>query len=174
MAGAQKAEQVLRDQVAGAALGQGISNAWQIKTYPKAGKADNPASYVYTKAQRIVAAFASGATVTASGATWLVIPLPAAVALGLDRMTSRPGGKPGGLKAKYSDITAAIQRFGNLKFVPIGGNRALLIADPRSARGTGRASGTPLFLLVKSVRLPRLLDIDAAAAAGTQAMTDAA
>lgn len=178
-AGGTKAQQVLRSQTQAAGLGSGVSNAWQLNVYPKGGRADNPAAYVFTKAQRIVDAFSTGAVITAHQAEWLVIALPAAKALGLDKMSSRPGSRAGGNSARYSNVTAAIEQFGALRFVSIGGNRALLVADSRRGSPSGRrasakvGNGAALFLLVKSVRDRKALDLEAARQAGQQAMVGA-
>ena len=178
IAGATKAQAVLRAQTAAAGLGTGVTNAWQIMSFPSRGRADNPASIVYTKAPRIIESFSTGATITAHNAQWLVIALPAAKALGLDRMISRPGSGAGGAPARYSNVTAAIAQFGALGFVRTSNGQALLVADatrgPAQARGIARSAGhgTPLFLLLKSDHDRKALDLAAADAAGQQAMTE--
>jgi hypothetical protein len=177
-AAGMKARDVLRAQTQAAGLGAGVSNAWQVKLYPSRGRADNPASYVYSKAPRIVEAFSTGATITARNAEYLVIALPAAKALGLDRMVSRPGARGGGLPARYSNVTAAIAQFGALRFVPLKNGHALLVADSTRGAPAGRVvarqagNGTALFLLLKSDHDRKALDLDAAAEAGKQAMLD--
>lgn len=162
----------LRAQVRAAGLGAGLEKAWRLELYPKGRrKSTRPAGLVYSKATRLHDAFERGETVTARGGTWLAIPLPAAVQAGFDKSPRRGDRATGGpIPAKWSNVAAARERFGELRFVPVGnGARALLVADgkargDRLARsGSGRATSIPLFLLVRRTRGRRLLDIAGAA-----------
>lgn len=164
----------LRKQVAAAGLGVAVQKAWQSKTYPS-GNSMSAAGYVFSKAKRIHAAFDAGGFIRPVNGDWLVIPLPAAKRLGLDTSyKSAHGGKP----RHWSNVDAAIRRFGSLRRVVLPGGRVLLIASrvtssgrrraTRTHRGGGTVQGVgnvdmPLFLLVKRVRLGRRLDIAAAA-----------
>ena len=167
---------MLRAQTAAAGLGAGVTNAWQIMTYPSSGRADNPSSIVFTKSPRIIESFATGATITARNVRYLIIALAPAKALGLDRMVSRPGSSAGGAPARYSDVGAAIAQFGALRFVPTANGHAVLVADstrgPPQARAVARSAGNgvALFVLVRSDHDNKSLDLDAADAAGRDAM----
>ncbi len=167
-AAAEDLQAELRAQVRAAGLGTGLEKAWRLDVYPRRGrKSLRPAGLVWSKAERLHDAFDGGETVTARGGKWLAIPLAAAKAAGLDKSRARrtPGrqGKTGrgGQMAKWSNVAAAEDRFGELRFVPINGNKpALLVADGKTR---GRDTSIPLFLLVRSVQGRKLLDIGAAA-----------
>jgi len=167
-------QQELRDQVRQAGLGDGLANAWQLTVFPQSARSSwRPAGLVYSKATRLHAAFNMGGTISARNAQWLVIPLPPALELGL--ATDARQNKDAQNRAanrKWSNVDAAIDIFGDLRFVPIGGgSKALLVADRRNkGRSPGRktfrggaGADVPLFLLVKQVTGRKLLDIDGAA-----------
>lgn len=163
----------LRAQVAAAGLGHGLEKAWRMQLYPHGRtRSFRPAGLVWSKATRLHDAFERGEPVAAGSGRWLAVPLQAAVDAGFARRPGRPGGQGRGSStpAKWSNIAAATERFGPLRFVPInGGARALLVADgkvrgDRLGRGkAGRAASIPLFLLVRRVRGRKLLDIAGAA-----------
>lgn len=165
----------LRAQVRAAGLSTPVEKAWQSKVYPK-GESMGAAGYVYSKAKRIHAAFDVGGDLRPKNGEWLVIPLPAARKLKLDVSYQRSkGSRP----RHWSDVEAAVARFGALRRVMLPGGRMLLVADRVTASGARRKVRTtregarvqglgnvsmPLFLLVKRVRLGRRLDIDGAVA----------
>lgn len=64
----------LRQQVVAAGLGVRLSRTWQGTVYPRTGSSLEPAAYVYSKAPRIIAAFARGATITPRFTNFLAIP----------------------------------------------------------------------------------------------------
>lgn len=168
----------LRGQAAGfigrgasARRGQDPIKTIRAMTYPKTGASIGAAAIVYFKADWWEA-HANGAVIRAGGARWLAIPLPGAIQMGLDRTTRDRGG---GMRVSKR---AAIPE--GLRFIPLdGGTRALLVLDTaaRYVRKRGAAErlksgdrrqgpGVPLFLLVRSVRLPKRINRDAAAATG--------
>lgn len=170
----------LRAQVDAAGLGTGLSKAFRHEVYPKGRKSFSPAALVYSKAARLHAAFEDGPTIRANNAAWLVLPLPAAEALGF---ADRPQGRKNSARsrrARWSNVEAAIRRYGRLDFVPLdGGDRALLVARGLSRarqrglkrsltrRGAEAVASTvgesvPLFLLLRQVRIRKRLDIKAA------------
>ncbi len=181
-------QQELRGQVRAAGLGAGLEKAWRFEAYPPGKRASTRAAVlVFSKAQRLHAAFETGATIRAMNAKWLVLPLPAAEALGF---WERPKGRRGkfemynnrvGTNVRWSNVEAAIGRYGRLRFVPLdGGRKALLVADGLS-RGRQRTirkrlvgagslaaanqvrDSVPLFLLLKQTRIAKRLDIAGAA-----------
>lgn len=167
---ANKLKDELRAQTAGAGLGSGLANAWQV--LPPRGRFAFSA-LVYSKAPLLHRAFDMGGTITAQNGIYLVIPLDAAVKLGLATSKAHnKGGANRALNRKWSDVDAAIDMFGNLRFVPLkGGNQAILFGDqnnigkPRGAKisRTGQRQDIALFLLVKQTRLPKKLDVEGAA-----------
>lgn len=163
---------LLRAQVREAGLSTPVEKAWQTKVYPK-GDSMSASGWVYSKATRIHAAFDVGGTITPSTGQWLVIPMPAARRLKLDQSLRRSkGSRP----RHWSDVDAAVRRFGALRRVDLPGGRVLLVADNVTASGARRkvrqgkngavqgigGVSMPLFLLVKRVRLGKRLDIAAA------------
>ncbi len=141
----------LRAQTRSAGLGPNLERAWTVKRYAN-GTGINFTALVYSKAARIIEAFSADTVITARNAKWLVIPLEAAIARGFGKSKNR----------KWGNVEAAIDALGRLAFVPLAGNRALLVHRERSGRPT------PFFLLLKRVSLKRRLDIagEAGKAAG--------
>ena len=167
-------QQELRDQVRSAGLGDGLANAWQLTVFPQTKRSSwRPAGLVYSKATRLHAAFNMGGLISVRNVQWLVIPLPPAIELGLATDTRRnKDAQNRATNRKWSNIDAAIDIFGDLRFVPLsGGSKALLVADRRNKdrvpgrktfRG-GAGADLALFLLVKQVTGRKLLDIEGAA-----------
>jgi len=159
-------------------LGRGVSNAWRLNLYPRDGKGGDavsadPAAYVWTKAPKIIDAFDNGTVIRARNVTWLAIPLPAA------GKTRGVGGRSSSGAGKALTPLLWQQRKGiKLRFVPIrGGSAALLVAEQvglgktgriRSRKIAGRAGevSVPVFLLVRSVKAPKLLNVEAHADGG--------
>lgn len=156
----------LRAQVRQGGLGRKLEKAWRMERYPRRGTSLSPAVLVFSKATRIHAAFDRGGTIRTKNAEWLVIPLAPAVRQKFDRSFAKS--KSTSQPRKFSDVDAAIRRFGKLRFVKVDSRTALLIAD--NATKTGRVSkatrrrkgsrGVPIFLLKKQVRLDKKLNID--------------
>ncbi len=155
---------------ASARRGQDPIKTIRAMTYPKTGASIGAASIVYLKADWWEA-HAKGAVIRAAGARWLAIPLPGAIQMGLDRTLRDRGG---GLRlAKRANVPEG------LRFIPLTGGRALLVMDVaaryvKKRRGVQalksadrpQGPGVPLFLLLRTVRLPKRIDRDAAARAG--------
>jgi hypothetical protein len=126
----------------------------------------NVAGLVYSKARRIMSAFAEGVTIRAKRGKYLAIPTPQAPRLTGRRRTTPSNWDTG--------------RYGPLRYVPGSGSRPpLLVADEqRVSRRTGRAVGIArrtktgklgrgaatvvMFVLVPQVRLRKRLNIDEA------------
>jgi hypothetical protein len=165
-------KQVLRDQTIGAGLGGRLANTWRGKVYPETGQSMNPTGFIHSSAPTIADAFIRGATIVPiNGSKYLAIPtknVPRALSQG--RATSTKRMTPAQVE----------QSFGQKLFYRKGKQGHVLGfingAGSRSARGFKRATGAQLasgrnikpilmFTLVPNVRLPKLLDIDAPAAA---------
>lgn len=161
-------QSVLRGQVAAAGLGQGLEKAWRRETYPRSDtkRTLRPAALVYSRATALHAAFDAGPTIVA-GKQYLVVPSRAAIARGYGATdeSRRGGAVPAGRLRRYGRLQQAIRDIWvkNMSFIRRGNGNVLVME--RGARG---ARATLLFTLVRSVRVPRLLDI-AAAAVGAEA-----
>jgi hypothetical protein len=197
--GAGPLQDDLRDQVRAAGLGAGLSNAGRREIYPRGRRRTlRPAGLVYSKATALHDAFANGAVVLPRMGSFLLVPTTAAERLGVTTTTrARRGGTvPGGKRRRLADLDAAAAKLG----VPIvsampGRKRAssrgdrgerdrgfILLAPARRSRSTlvalyyARRDVQPvhLFTLVRSTRVPKLLDLNGAIAAAEQSFGAAA
>jgi hypothetical protein len=126
----------LRKQVTRAKLGDRLAKTWQAKTYPRAGKNSlEAATYIYSNASEIIDAFDKGIRIKAQGGRWLAIPTEHAVS------------GDGKRKAKPQDYK------GNLTFIPPKSrNENTVLIDPEKEQ--------VVFILVRSIRIKKLLDVD--------------
>lgn len=147
-----------------AALGARLGRAVRMDVYPKGQPSLRAAALVYTKAPQIISAHENGVLIRANGGAWLAFPLPAA------------GKKVGGGRITPGEwqFTKGIR----LRFVPLRGGKAMLVADDARLRKSGlaakkrgrrRADGiltgsttVPIFLLVRQVKLRKRLNLMAA------------
>ena len=142
----------LRTDVAEAGLGRRLANTWRGKTYPESTDSVEAASFVWSKAPKIVDAFDRGVTIRPKQGRYLAIPTQNARRL---RIRER--------------ITPAIyeQRTGQkLHFVRGKGSTAFLIGLPKVGRrkqGAPRPKGVVMFILIPQARLRKRLDINAIA-----------
>ncbi len=150
-----------RGQVA-STLSARLGGAVRGETYPRAGESLNAAALVYTKSPKIIDAFERGALIRAASGIWLAIPLPAA-----------------GKSARRGRITPGEweQRTGRrLKFIYRRGRTGLLVDDGTVSRDrildrkgfSKRVRGfrnrtVPIFALARQVKLPKRLNLFAAA-----------
>ena len=150
-----------RAQALGAGFGRRLANTFRDKTYPRSGASLRPKALVYTRASPIVAAHDEGGTIRGKSGP-LAIPLPAAGKLpGGEHPTPEKWERARGLKlvavkAKGRVYLAARSVLGR------GGTASRSRA--RTARGAARARGLrkfrAIFLLKRSVRLPKRLNLD--------------
>lgn len=128
-----------------------LSSSWKRIDFPKGRqKSMSAASMVYADAagRRIFNAHRDGVTIGPRSARWLVVPLEAAERRGLALSQRRSkGSRP----RRWGALEAAIANGEQLATKPIGRNRALVV---------DRRTGEALFLLLKTVRLPRRLNFD--------------
>lgn len=153
----------LRGGIRAAGLGDRLANTWRGKAYPGGGKSLHPAGYVWSKAPKIVGAFAEGATILPTGGRRYVAiptknvplkargrrmtPLDVEVAFNQDLIIRN--GRAG---RKLAFVSAVAARKGRGFRAPTKGRLA-----------AGRATRLILmFILVPSVRLAKRLDPDAA------------
>ncbi|WP_419808384.1 DUF6441 family protein [Sphingomonas sp.] len=173
-------KQELREQVTSAGLGNRLANTWRGETYPKSRRSVNPAGYIWSNAPDIVDSFVRGATIVPiNGARFLAIPTDA-VPNARGRRGARKKMNPAEVEAEFNqDLFYLRGRAGRvLAFLNItrSRNRRGFRQDTKGRRAQGRASERVLmFVLVRSVRVPKLLDLagpaDRGAALFEQAFT---
>ena len=154
----------LRKQVVAAGLGARLSRTWRSRTY--ANKGHDAASFVWSKAAKIMLAFDRGVVIKGKSGNWLAIPTPAAPKRGINGKRLTPATFPTG-------------RHGPLRMVRHSGRSALLVVDDvrvsaktgrvgRQAKGGGRTkSGSfkqgiatvAMFVLVPRVKLRKRLNV---------------
>lgn len=148
------------------ALGRGVANAWRLAVYPRNQPSLGAAALVGSRAPLIVDAFSRGATIRPrlGGETSLAIPLPAA---GRGR-----GGKritPAEFEARTGLRLRVVQRSSRVALLVARNarvnSRGVAAGNTSTRRGAtftrvaGRAD-VPVFILLKQVTLPKLLDLD--------------
>jgi hypothetical protein len=82
----------LRSQVTAAGLGPRLARAWRSRVYPETGTSLTAAGVVWTKAPRIIGAFAQTTTIRSKRSLYLAIPTPAAGRYGDGRRKITPWG----------------------------------------------------------------------------------
>jgi len=149
-----------RGQIGAAGLGRRLANAVRSQTYPQARPSLNAASLIWSKAPVITAAHEAGALIRSASGFWLAIPLPAA------------GKGRSGARATPAEWERRTGR--RLRFVYRRGRTALLVDDGTVRAGHAPAFGerakrgfrnrtVPVFALVPQVKLPKRLNLMAAA-----------
>lgn len=154
----------LRDVTRAAGLGEKLANAWRGETYPKATNSLEPASYVWTKAAKIIGAFAQGATITPTdGRRYLAIPTEHVPLKGRGRRMT-----PVEVEAAFNqDLIVRKGKGGRLlafvDVIPAKNKRGFRPVTKGRVR-QGRTSKLVLmFILVRSVQLGKRIDPDAVA-----------
>jgi hypothetical protein len=183
-------QEELRAQVTGAGLGAKLANAWRREAYPRGGRRTlRPAALVYSKATALHEAFDQGAVVLPRGGSFLLLPSAEAERLGATTsdVSRKGGGIPGGAKRRVSSLEEAsrklgapivsaipsrgapkrgsggggAERRGFILLAPTKRNRSNLVALYFASRD---AQPVLLFTLVRQTRVPKRLNIAAAAA----------
>lgn len=144
-------------------LGGRLGNAVRAEVYPAGDSSLNAAGLVYAKAPKLIGAHERGAVIRAASGLWLAVPLPAA-------------GKSG-RRGRITPDEWERRTGRRLRFVYRAGRNGLLVDDGTARRGAatvGRgfkvARGfknrtIPIFALVRQVKLPKRLNLKAAALA---------
>ena len=167
------AKQELRDQVIDAGLGAGVANAWRGDVYPSRGNSLSPAGYIHSRAPRIVDGFTRGATIVPiNGSHYLAIPTSSVPRAPSEGRATRTG------KMSPAQVEASFNQ--DLIVRPWRNGELLGFMDPsrtpgrrvRRQRGVGRAQLVLMFTFVPTVRLPRLLDLEAPAEHWAAAFAD--
>lgn len=162
----------LRADTVAAGLGQRTANAWREETYPLKRESARPAGLVFTKAPNIIRAFDEGAYITGKNGQWLAIPLPAAGrAPKGKRMTPEMFERLRGLKLRF--VYAQGKAKGKKAWLVVDGARLTGLRSDATGFTAGRAWEAkrkprapvtiPVFLLLRSTRLPKKLDLEARA-----------
>ncbi|MEC7932379.1 MAG: DUF6441 family protein [Pseudomonadota bacterium] len=165
----------LRQQVTGAGMGARLARTWQAQVYPKGGRSLNPAGYVYSKAPQIIQAFTDGATIRpVNGGKWLWIPtgnVPARRRAGnyVSSMRRRANGTkmtPEEVELHFNaELDVVIEGGKGLAFIDVVAGLRGGYRQATAGRVAGRRKAEPvlMFTLVKAVKMPRLLELDAPA-----------
>lgn len=152
----------LRDLTFAAGLGTRLPYTWKLNSYPKSGHSLAPAAYIYSKAPGIIDFFSAQRVVT---------PIGGAFAIPVSPVVKR-GGKP-------MDIHEVQRHFGQqLEWRRLKSGNIGLFADlmlGKSTKRPGFRRVTPgrlkqgresqkvlLFVLVRSLRTKKLIDLDRA------------
>lgn len=158
----------LRGQITGAGLGERLARSWRSEVYPRTGTSLTAAGLVWSKAPKLVGAFATGVIIRSRNGLFLAIPTEAAGRVGDGRKRITPGGweRRTGLRLRF------VYRRGAPSLLVV--DNARLTSRGRAARNEGRRGGVsytrlagrttvPIFLLVPQVALKKRLDVEAAA-----------
>lgn len=164
-----------------------LPKTWRSRTFPMGQDSVDAATYVDTRAPKLMAVLANGVTITARGGKWLAIPTDAAGKSGLrasagirstvntrgarERVTPRGFERRTGLKLRFVAKGSAFSaRTAALVVDEAKRNRATGVARPygpgAGAKLYGPAGRTiVVFILVRQVRLKKKLDVEAEARA---------
>jgi len=165
------AKRQLGEQITSNGLGSRLANTWQDKVYPLKRNSVTPGGYIWSNASDIIDAFTRGATILPTGGRkYLWIPTP-----------SVPRARGAGRASSTKRMTPEqVQREFGQDFVLRKGKAGRLLAFIAKDRGTTSRGGLRkvrkgrlghgakqelvlMFTLVRTVRLPKLLDLDAVA-----------
>jgi hypothetical protein len=154
----------LRRQVRAAGLGERLAKTWRSEVYPAREASLEPAGFVWSHAPSIIAGFASGATVYPKASSFLAIPT--------ERVPRRRGR---GFKQRMSP--EEVEHHFNQDLTLLRGKRGQIlgfvdVVEARSRKRPGLRQATRgrlaqgrdrklvlMFIFVRRVRLPKLLDL---------------
>lgn len=158
----------LREQVTSAGMGQRLANTWRDRVFPEKRRSMTPSGYIWSNAPDIIDAFSRGAQIVPlSGRRFLAIPtknVPSA----RGRRNSSSKMTPAQVENAFNqDLFFKRGRAGRvLAFINAVGalnGRGFRVAT-KGRRAQGRDPKPVLmFVMVPSVRLPRVLDLDVVA-----------
>jgi hypothetical protein len=160
----------LREQVASNGLGQRLANTWRDRVYPEQRESMTPTGYIWSNAPDIIDSFLRGATIRpVGGAKYLWIPTKN-VPLVRARVNSRGRNIKGGAMSPpevesmfNADFQIRKGRAGTLlAFIDVvraKNMRAFRRATKGRAAQGRTAKPVLMFVLRRTVRLPKLLDL---------------
>jgi len=156
---AARAKLAYRGAVRGAGLGDRLANTVRVDIYPKSAsvRTHSPAVVVWSKAPKILFAFATGVTIRHHDGLWLAIPTDS---------TPRRGGRP----ATPEEVEGIFDQ--DLIFIKGRGGQMLAFIDKslrgklKRARAKGRSVDIKasfdrlvlMFVMVRQVRLKKRID----------------
>lgn len=163
-----KALRELREQVVNSGMGQRLANTWRDRVYPEKRRSMTPSGYIWSNAPDIVDAFSRGAQIMPlGGKRFLAIPT--------DNVPNARGRRGATRRMTPEQVETSFNQ--DLFFKRGRGGRVLAFVSAIGARnGRGFRRATPgrlaqgralkpilMFVLVPTVRLPKLLDINGVA-----------
>lgn len=166
-----RAKQELREQITSYGLGTRLANTWQDKVYPLKRNSLTPGGYIWSNAPDIIDAFTRGATIAPTGGRkFLWIPTRSVPrARGSGRATSTRRMNPEQVQAEFNQEFVLRKGKAGRWLAFIAQNRGETkrgaLRKVRKGRiGHGAKQELILmFTLVPSVRMPKLLDLNAVA-----------
>lgn len=166
-----RAKQELREQITSSGLGTRLANTWQDKVYPLKRNSLTPGGYIWSNAPDIIDAFTRGATIAPTGGRkFLWIPTKSVPrARGSGRASSTKRMNPEQVQAEFNQEFALRKGKAGRWLAFIAQNRGETkrgaLRKVRKGRiGHGAKQELILmFTLVPSVRMPKLLDLNAVA-----------
>jgi hypothetical protein len=164
----------LREQVTSNGLGQRLANTWRDRVYPEKRESMNPSGYIWSNAPEIIDSFLRGATIRpVAGGKYLWIPtknVPRARGRVNRRGMNIKGGamSPEEVENMFNtDFTIRPGKSGTLlAFIDVVralNGRTVRRATSGRARQGRFAKPVLMFVLRRTVRLPKLLDLKAPA-----------
>ena len=160
----------LRRQVTDNGLGQRLANTWRDRVYPEQRKSMTPTGYIWSNAPDIIEGFVRGATIRpVAGAKYLWIPTKN-VPRARGRVNRRGRNMKGGAMSPEevenmfnADFQIRKGRRGSLlAFIDVVRSKNMRASRPatRGRLAQGRVAAPVLmFVLRRTVRLPKLLDL---------------
>ncbi len=160
----------LREQVTSNGLGQRLANTWRDRVYPENRESMTPSGYIWSNAPEIIDSFVRGATIRpVGGGKYLWIPTKN-VPRARGRVNRRGRNIKGGAMSPEevenmfnTDFTIRPGRSGTLlAFIDVVrslNGRSVRKATKGRARQGRFAKPILMFVLRRTVRLPRLLDL---------------
>ncbi|VXC63429.1 DUF6441 family protein [Sphingomonas sp. AX6] len=166
----RKALLELRRQVTGAGLSQRLANTWRDRVYPERRRSMTPTGYIWSNAPDIIDGYARGATIMPlAGKRFLAIPTKSVP------MARRQTGRSKRVPMSPAEVEHAFnqdlfykrgragQVLAFLNAVRSKNRRTVRAATKGRARQGRTAEPILMFVLVPSVKVPRLFDLDATA-----------
>lgn len=153
----ERAKDTLRAQARAAGLGERLANAVRAEVYPQSGASLRPALYTFGRSA-LLDYFTDGGFINAQG--YLLIPTAEAEARGFASTTVDRWGNqvPAQQLRRVARPDLASREFA-LETRMLRNGSILIVGFPKSGRDRRRDSrGVPLFVGLKRVRIPRLLD----------------
>ena len=156
----------LREQVTSNGLGQRLANTWRDRVYPEQRESMTPAGYIWSNAPDIIDSFLRGATIRpVGGGKYLWIPTKNVPrARGQSRASSTKRMTPAEVQAEFKQEFVILKGKSGHLLAFLANDRGVTkrgaLRTARKGRLTrGRQELTLMFTLVRSVRMPKLLDL---------------